>query len=98
MLGWSGPCNRNGVPLPPERPKRQEAQARLEADDDDEPSGSQRSHNVHLLVPQPEYMSSRPWPRFCRDAKRVMRVQDLTVEEDMSRPIQPPILGTPKLF
>ncbi len=24
----------------------------------------QRSHNVHLLVPQPEYMFSRPWPRF----------------------------------
>ncbi|MER9249815.1 hypothetical protein [Mesorhizobium sp. M0590] len=58
----------------------------------------QRSHNVHLLVPQPEYMSSRPWPRFSGDAKRVMRVQDLTVAENMSRPIQPAILGTPKAF
>ncbi|MER9018794.1 hypothetical protein [Mesorhizobium sp. M0898] len=78
--------------------KRQEAQARLEADDDDEPGGSQRSHDVHLLVPQPEYMSSRPWPRFSGDAKRVMRVQDLTVAENMSRPIQPAILGTRRFF
>ncbi|MER9173571.1 hypothetical protein NKH72_08120 [Mesorhizobium sp. M0955] len=97
MLGWSGPCNRNGVPLPAERPKRQEAQARLEADDDHEADGSQRSHNVHH-VPQPNTLSSRPWPRFSGDAKRVMRVQDLTVAENMSRPIQPAILGTPEVF
>lgn len=93
MLGWSGACNRNGVALPPERPKRQEAQARLEADDDDEAGGSQGGH-----ASVRPYMSRRPWPRFCADGKRVMRVQDLTVAENMSRPIQPAILRAPEVF
>ncbi|MER8950019.1 hypothetical protein [Mesorhizobium sp. M0809] len=52
----------------------------------------------HLSDRNRKNMSSRPWPRFYGDAKRVMRVQDLTVAENMSRPIQPAILGTPKVF
>ncbi|MER9946462.1 hypothetical protein NKJ70_32130, partial [Mesorhizobium sp. M0092] len=38
-------------------------------------SGSQRSHDVHLLVPQPECLFSHSWPRFSGAAKRVMRVE-----------------------
>lgn len=51
------------------------------ADDDDEPGGSQRCYDVYLLVPQPEYMWSRPWPRFFGDARRVMHVWNLTEGE-----------------
>lgn len=63
------------------------------ADDDDEPGGSQRSHDVHLLVPQPECLFSRSWPRFSGGAKRVMRVQNRTAAENMSASIQPVILA-----
>lgn len=63
------------------------------ADDDDEPGGSQRRHDVHLLVAQPEYLFSHLWPRFSADAKRVMLVQNLTAAEKMSASIQPAMLA-----
>ncbi|MES0003271.1 hypothetical protein NKJ90_31795 [Mesorhizobium sp. M0051] len=63
------------------------------ADDDDEPGGSQRSHDVYLLVAQAEYLFSHLWPRFSADAKRVMLVQNLTAAENMSASIQPAIFA-----
>ncbi|ESZ71236.1 hypothetical protein [Mesorhizobium sp. L103C105A0] len=98
MLGWSGPpiamafcyhvSDRDGKKLKQGlRPTMMTSLAVANAVND-----------VHLLVHQPEYMSSRPWPRFSGDAKRVMRVQDLTMAENMSRLIQPAILGAPKVF
>lgn len=81
MLGGSGPCNRNGVPLSDRNGKKI---ARLEADDDDWLALA----NAVMMSICSSYKSRRPWPRFCADAKRVMRVQDLTMAENMSRLIQ----------
>ncbi|MER8701181.1 FixH family protein [Mesorhizobium sp. M1273] len=99
-LGWSSLCNRKWRdPLPPEGPERQDAQA----------GGVKRTMMTGLAaanavmmsicsVPQPEYMLSRPWPGFRAGPKRQMRVQNRTAAENMSRPIQPAILGTRTVF
>lgn len=66
----------------------------VKPDDDDEPAGNQRSHDVHhLLVSRPEYMLSRPWPGFRAGPKRQMRVQNRTAAENMSASIQTAILA-----
>ncbi|MER9424440.1 hypothetical protein NKI88_18550 [Mesorhizobium sp. M0317] len=44
-------------------------------------SGFATAELHHLMGHDP---STRPWPRFCLDGKRVMRVQDLTMAENMS--------------
>ncbi|MER9363202.1 FixH family protein [Mesorhizobium sp. M0500] len=99
-LGWSRLCNRKWRdPLPPEGPERQDAQA-----GGVKPTmmtGLAAANAVMMSicsVPQPEYMLSRPWPGFRAGPKRQMRVQNRTAAENMSRPIQPAILGTWTVF
>lgn len=92
-LGWSGPLqsqmtrslpppDRNGKTLKPWR----------EADDDDEPGGTQCSHDVHRPRPSARMHIESSGPRSA-DAKRVMLVQNLTAAENMSGSIQSAILA-----
>ncbi|MER8522572.1 hypothetical protein NKH56_24780 [Mesorhizobium sp. M1076] len=81
------------LPPPDRNGKKLKLDFVTRADDDDEPGGSQRSHDVYLLVAQPEYLFSHLWPRFSADAKRVMLVQNLTAAEKMLASLQPAILA-----